>query len=323
MINFTKCKIDKAASYGGSDQKRGIYYKGKKYMLKMSDRIFTEKRNELNSSYSNSIYSEYICCTILNKLGYTAQNTLLGTIEHLSSKNNNKIVPVVACENFIPDGYSLIEFKVIEGALLDRKPPKIPKLIDLEEILKNDNEYLSGNFRKEALKQYWDVFIFDALFGNFDRHANNWGYLVNEKTEEIKMAPIYDCGSCLYPQISDDGIKTVLASEEEINNRLFKFPKACLDIDNKKVDYYEYLNTSFNYDCLNSLIDVFPKINFKIINEVIDNTTGISNERKNFYKFMLNERYTKILQPAYIRAKNILNNKINVFDLEDNFDLER
>ena len=35
MIDFTNCKIDCAAHYGGSDQKRGVVYDGHRYMLKI------------------------------------------------------------------------------------------------------------------------------------------------------------------------------------------------------------------------------------------------------------------------------------------------
>jgi hypothetical protein len=64
MIDFTDCRVDLTANYGGSDQKRGIIYNGKRYMLKLSDRVPEEKRNSLNSSYTNSAYSELIGCRI-------------------------------------------------------------------------------------------------------------------------------------------------------------------------------------------------------------------------------------------------------------------
>lgn len=73
MIDFTMCKIDLTANYGGSDQKRGIIYQNERYMLKMPDRIKDDKRNSLNSFYSNSIYSENICCEILKGLGFDVQ----------------------------------------------------------------------------------------------------------------------------------------------------------------------------------------------------------------------------------------------------------
>lgn len=46
-----------------------------------------------------------------------------------SSKGYDRVYPVVACENFIPKGYSLVEFKFIESALLfDGKPLKHQEL---------------------------------------------------------------------------------------------------------------------------------------------------------------------------------------------------
>ncbi len=80
MIDFTDCEIDLTANYGGSDQKRGIIYRNERYMLKMADCISDNKRNDLNSSYSNSVYSENVCCDIINSLGFDVQKTLLGFI---------------------------------------------------------------------------------------------------------------------------------------------------------------------------------------------------------------------------------------------------
>lgn len=106
-----------------------------------------------------------------------AQNTLLGEIIMATKRHKDKIVPVVACENFIPDDYNLVEFKNIQNSLAFNKPGKTPKLSEINEIFNEDNKYFSGEFRKTAKERYWDTFICDALLGNFDRYANNWGYL--------------------------------------------------------------------------------------------------------------------------------------------------
>jgi len=141
LIDFTPCKIDKAANYGGSDKKRGILIDGQRYMLKLSDHISDDKRNSLNSSYSNSSFSEYICCHIVETIGIPVQETLLGTIELKSRNGEKKIYPTVACKNFLTSNQELVEFKFIEGAILDRKPPKTPKITDIYEVLTNENEY--------------------------------------------------------------------------------------------------------------------------------------------------------------------------------------
>lgn len=169
MIDFTNCQIDLSANYGGSDKKRGIIYDGKRYMLKLSDKIPDEKRNGLNSSYSNSAFSEYISCHILESMGFDVQYTLLGNITLFSSKGYNRTYPVVACENFVPEGYSLVEFKFIESSLLSAgKPPKIPKIEDIYEILTHQNVLFSKEFGKIALERYW-VHLLQTLFRKFDR----------------------------------------------------------------------------------------------------------------------------------------------------------
>lgn len=42
----------------------------------------------------------------------------------------------------------------------------------------------------------------------------NWGFLVDEQ-EKIRLAPIYNCGSCLYPQLDDETIKDFLKKPKE------------------------------------------------------------------------------------------------------------
>ena len=187
MIDFTMCEIDLTANYGGSDQKRGIIYQNERYMLKMPDRIKDGKRNSLNSSYSNSIYSENICCEILKELGFDVQETLLGFVT--DKKGESK--PVVACKNFVPKGYSMVDFRAIEDALIiDRKAGKIPGIDDIYEIMRGDNAYFSKEMGKRALQKYWDTFILDAMLGNFDRHANNWAYFIKNDNTDLKFAQI-------------------------------------------------------------------------------------------------------------------------------------
>lgn len=300
-IDFTECEIDLMANYGGSDKKRGILYNGKRYMVKMSDKIPEERQNSLNSSYSNSTFSEYIGCHILESMGFDVQKTLLGTITMTSSKGNEQVYPAVACENFVPDDKQLIEFKIIEGALLDVKPPKIPRLEHIYDIMTQPNAYFSKNFGRTALAAYWDQFIADALLGNFDRHANNWGYLIDRNTKELSLAPVYDCGSCLYPQMADDAAERILSSKEEIQKRIDVFPQAALTINGNKVSYKGYISSFENQDCNEALLRIAPRIDIGKINEIISNTNDISEIRKTFYRTMISERYRQIIMEPYLQ----------------------
>lgn len=300
MIDFTSCDIDLTANYGGSDQKRGIIYHNERYMLKLPDRVSDSNRNSLNSSYSNSVYSENVCCEILKNLGFSVQETLLG---YITDKKGEK-KPVVACKNFVPEGYSLVDFKAIEDAvLIDRKAGKYPRIEDIYEIMSGNNAYFSEEMGAAALENYWDIFILDALLGNFDRHANNWAYFIKNDGSEIRIAPIFDCGSCLYPQISDEAIPSILSSAEEIRVRIDKFPTAALELPNMtKVNYKNYINSLENPDCTAALLRIYPRIDIDIINETIYNNSAISNIRKEFYLVMIKKRMENILEPAYKKA---------------------
>lgn len=57
---------------------------------------------------------------------------------------------------------------------------------------------------------FWDMYIADAFLGNFDRHNGNWGILVDEQNRTAEIAPVYDCGLCLYPQLAVEDMKGVL-----------------------------------------------------------------------------------------------------------------
>lgn len=300
MIDFTNCPIDRTANYGGSDQKRGIIYQGEKYMLKMADRISDNKRNCFNSSYSNSVFSENICCEILKGLGFDVQETLLGFV----TDKNGVDKPAVACKNFIPKGYSLVDFKAMEEALLiDRKAGKTPKLTDIYEIMIGDNVYFSKETGAIALQKYWDTFILDAMLGNFDRHAQNWAYFIKKDETDLRFAPIFDCGSCLYPQLADDAIPAILASEEKIELRIDKFPTAALELpDKSKANYKDYINSLQNPDCTAALLRVYPQIEIQVIQKIINDNPFISDVRKNFYSVMIQKRIERILEPAYEKA---------------------
>ena len=88
---------------------------------------------------------------------------------------------------------------------------------ELDSILEAINEQTL--YPADELRTFfWDMFIADAFLGNFDRHNGNWGLLVNEAEQSVEIAPVYDCGSCLYPQLDLPHMAEVLNSQEEIDH---------------------------------------------------------------------------------------------------------
>lgn len=69
-------------------------------------------------------------------------------------------------------------------------------------------------------------------------------------------------------------------------------------IDNKKISYFDYLKSGQNADCTNALKSIAQRIDLSKINDIIDNSPLIHDQAKAFYKFMLKERKSKILDKA-------------------------
>lgn len=154
-------------------------------------------------------------------------------------------------------------------------------------------------YNKDILKKFfWQMFIVDSFVGNFDRHNCNWGFLINNDTNKVEIAPIFDCASCLYPKLEDEKINNILNDENEIEKRVFVFPNSALK-RKIKINPYFYINSFESNDCSKALFDIFSKIDMNKIENLIDEIPCISDLRKKFYKTILNKRYDLILKPAY------------------------
>ena len=288
MIDFTNCEINKFRYYGGKNgSKICIVYNNQDYMLKFP----SLNDNDAEQTYANNCISEYVACKIIKSLGFKVQDTILGTY---NLNGNMKVV--VACKDFTSLGVVLRQFAELKNSQIESS--KNGYDTELEEVIQTieSQQICDVNYLKDF---FWDMFIVDTLVGNFDRHNGNWGFLINEGLKEVEIAPIYDCASCLYPQLTDERIKEIIDDEEEMNARVFVFPNSALKIDDKKINYYDFISSLDNVDCNKALLRVFPRINLNVINEIIDNTLYISDIRKEFYKKIIKMRYDLLLKVNY------------------------
>lgn len=295
LIDFTDCP-NGYRDYGGSDGKRSVEYKDKKYMLKLPE--FCKKTNDLQTSHVNNVLSEYLGSHIIASLGLPTHNTILGLY-------NGE--PAVACEDFTGEGYKLQEFSWMMRSMYDKDEiGRIPTYNQLYDVI--SNHPMLQPIKEEALKRYWDTFIADALIGNFDRHKGNWGYLVNETTKDIKLAPIYDCGSCLYPGLSEEKMNDVLQDQKLIEQRMYDFPKAALNLyQNKKKEikaaYYDFISSGQDQNCTMAFARIYPRIDLTKINHIVENTPFLSDQRIQFYTEMIRYRKELILDKAFEKLK--------------------
>lgn len=100
------------------------------------------------------------------------------------------------------------------------------------------------------LDHFWDVFVVDALLGNFDRHNGKWGFLVSPGSRDISPVPVYDYGSCcLLPQGDERVMREVLSNEEALAARVYQFPTSAIKVSGQKINYYDFLTTTEDADC--------------------------------------------------------------------------
>ncbi|MBD5475809.1 MAG: CtkA family protein [Lachnospiraceae bacterium] len=285
MIDFTPCEVNKFKAYGGANgNKIHVRYQGKGYMLKFPPVPGRSK----TMSYTNSCISEYLACHIYESLGIRAQETLLGT--YTDRRGKEKVV--VACRDFTDEGKRLIEFAQLKNTCIDSEQngygtelSSIMAAIDEQTLMQQD----------ELEAFFWDMFIVDALLGNFDRHNGNWGILVNEGKQTAEIAPVYDCGSCLYPQLAVKEMQGVLEREEEIDKRIFVYPASAIEEQGKKVSYFEFISSLKHQGCNAALKRIHARIDMERINRLVEDVPFLEPIQKEFYKIMIRERKEKIL----------------------------
>lgn len=289
MIDFTNCRIIPGRAYNGANgSKIAVEFNGEIYMLKFPP---SGEKKPTELSYTNSCISEHIASSIFNMLGIRAQETVLGTF---TVKGKTKVV--CACKDFTIGGKRLFDFCSIKNTIIDSDSNGSGT--EIEDIMDTIDRqlYVAPDVLRE---HFWNVFVADALLGNFDRHNGNWGFLYDDNKNEAEIAPIYDCGSCLLPQADDKVMQNVLSNEAELHARVYQFPTSAIKLNGRKINYYDFISRIENEDCNKALKRIVPRIDIKEIEELINSTPYIADLQKEFYKKYLGKRYELILRPAY------------------------
>ncbi len=291
MIDFTNALQKNKAYAGANGGKIAVIYNDEQYMLKFPP--YPTKNKDM--SYTNSCISEYIGCKIFETLDIPVQETILGKF---MSKGKTKVI--VACKDFTKPGIVLQDFASLKNRIIDSERNGYGT--DLNDILSTIEEQTSVD--SEKLKErFWDMFVVDAFIGNWDRHNGNWGFLYDTNTDEVTLAPVYDCGSSLFPQADEEMMKEILESKNEINHRVFDIPLSAITYNGKKINYFKFLSAGEFEDCNTALKKIVKRIDMDKIYEIIDNTEAISEIQKEFYKTMLSKRKKHILDFAAEKNK--------------------
>ncbi len=277
-MDFTESTLSNTY-FGGSEKKLGILLNDIEYMLKFQKKTPFGVRN-------NHI-SEYLGSHIFELLGFEVQETYLGTYQ---SEN------VAACKIFIPQGSQFVPFNDVGESTLDQDKEHYQySYEDIMQMLR-DNSKLTDV--EETISAFWDLYIVDAWIGNFDRHGANWGFLKTEN--KYRLAPVFDNGSCLFPNLTDENeMRNIIGSEEETKKRIFTFPTSQIKLKGKKSSYYEVIHSLEFEECNNALKRIYSKIDWKKVDILFEDTIQLTEVQRAFYKHMLTARYEYIIKDSY------------------------
>ena len=201
-----------------------------------------------------------------------------------------------ACLDFTTEGKQLFDFCSIKNTILDSDTNGSGT--ELEDVLETiDKQQFVDPIQLKA--HFWNMFVADALLGNFDRHNGNWGFLYDTLKKESYIAPVFDCGSCLLPQADEEVMRKVLTNPAERDMRIFRFPTSALKQSGRKINYYDFLLRVEDEDCVQAVKRIYKRVNMGQIGTFIDEVPYLTDLQRQFYKSYIVARFDLILRPAY------------------------
>lgn len=278
MRDFSKCQPS-TKYYTGAERKTGIIIKNENYIMKF-------RRNSPYGLTYNHV-SEYVGSHIFELAGLLTQQTFLGTYQGEE---------VVVLKDFTTETEVFVPFNDVGDSSLDMDRERVQ--YEYEDIMAMLEANVKQTQVAETVDTFWDMFILDALTGNFDRHGSNWGFL--KKQNEYRLAPVFDNGSCLFPKIvTDRQCEEIINSSEEREKRVYLFPTSQIKLDGKKSSYYDVIASHRFAECDRALERVMKRLDFSEVLALVDTLDAMSGTRKKFLAVMLEERYERLLLQPY------------------------
>jgi len=288
MLDFNQ-GTEQFNRYLGAERKTTVLLDGDLYMLKYPDPIRRTKLRE-DLSYKNNQFSEHIGSNIFRACGMDAQETALG---FFTDKDGKKKLGV-GCKDFTQHGGTLYEMAklasqtMVNDARASLSIENVYSIIEKSDLITN---------KQEILASFWDMFVIDALIGNADRHFGNWGLLVTG--DEVKFAPVYDCGSSLGALLDDETMENILSNPALLKNQEFN-AMSCYSLDGKRIFYHEIFRNP-PPGLKEAIARMMPNINKQKILSIVDAVPEMSPTRKAYLSAALALRLEQILLPALQR----------------------
>lgn len=216
----------------GLFKKAWVRKKGNLYLLK-SDRL---------SNFANT-KAELLASKILDC-------TNIPHVQYLPTYYENLLV--AECENFVPEGQSFIEAHEIISFCKDSKM--------------NYTEYMLQNCGMD----FANMAVMDYVLQNADRHDQNYGIMMNNKTGNIiGLCPLFDHNQAIVADWMGNDIKDTLSQTLPERHTIFETAKifekyACIEWNSQKWEDIkkEYPEQSTLFSNIEKRIDTLSCVNY-------------------------------------------------------------
>lgn len=241
-------------------------YKQKKYIVKIRD-------------YSNC-YNELIAEELAKDYGIKCAHYDIGVYGFNFC---------VISEDFIGDNEFIKMYDILK--LINSNPDFNNNLEDIWAAL---CEFRKINSKLEVyniMNKVVDIFIFDILIANVDRHTSNYGLLISDG--KIDISPIYDNEALLYP--------------DSINNSTF-FLNVDSSNKNDVINYFLKISSKEYYDKIKEKLWIISEENIEKVFERIEKRTkskiDVSLKSEILEKFNINrEKLENIINKSKVKRK--------------------
>ena len=272
-MKFKICKIDvsnELTENKGTKEKYWLKINNKKCLVKFNMYLNGNYNEDLRSwNVSEKIFSEisrYLSFDCVETDFICDEKGRYG-IASYDFRNDNTI--------YVSSGDDLFY------SVFRRNPKKIQQNISKDDYTYNNIIKILLHYDEEGnlLKKFNSIMVMDALFGEGDRHYENWGIYKN-KSNKYELLPMYDNSSCLLHFLRE---KTNLEGfdEDSISSYIQK-SKCKISIEGKIYSHFDFIkylldnlpikyreNLIKNIQCLNNLEDKYiDELMCKIPNEV-------------------------------------------------------
>ena len=143
----------------------------------------------------------------------------------------------------------------------------VTAMLEVKDFEKNNGNFSEAEIEKDMKKaaQYLiDMTIYDCIFGNSDRHSQNWSMELEQETGKARIYPAYD----------NEAVLGLRKSEREITQAMESSKKA--DEYSDRVLFsrmgFGSIHSGVKYEhMLQHLIDTYPDLAIPSINRIISN----------------------------------------------------